>query len=187
MTRAHADTLRIREMTQQDYPAVAAILQAGLDSGLATYETTAPEWEQFMEYRIPSLAFVAEEDGEILGWISASPVSHRAVFHGVIEDSVYVSSGAAGKGVAGALLDRLMLEAGQQGYWKLHSSIFPENQGSIKLHASRGFVHAGTMRAMAKMTFGPYKDQWRDAYTMERILEHGPAWKEMDNPELTTQ
>lgn len=175
--------LQIRTMTQQDYPAVATILQAGLDTGLATYEETAPEWEDFMRHRIPSLGFVAEEytpEGtQILGWITASPVSHRAVFHGVVEDSVYVSTEAAGKGVAGALLDRLITAAAEQGYWKLHSSIFPENHGSIKLHASRGFEHIGTLHAMAKMTFGPFKDQWRDAYTMEKILDDGPAGKEL--------
>ncbi|WP_225723465.1 MULTISPECIES: GNAT family N-acetyltransferase [Corynebacterium] len=187
-------TFEIRPMVERDYPQVAEILQHGLDSGLATYEVEAPQWEDFTRHRIMDLAFVAEcsESGAILGWITATPVSHRGVFDGVVEDSVYVSPEAAGRGVAGALLDKLLESAADQGYWKLHSSIFPENKGSIKLHESRGFVHVGTFRAMAKMPHGPYEGQWRDAYTMEKIVEKGPAWSEVDSPhvaahELPTQ
>ena len=187
--QANADTnIVVRRMEQYDYSDVAAILQEGMDSGSATFEGQAPAtWEDFSQHRIMSLAFVAEEktpqQHRIVGWITASPVGPRAVFNGVAEDSVYVSASAAGKGVAGLLLDRLLAEAAAQGFWKLHSTIFPENSGSIRLHSSRGFVHAGTFRAMAKMQYGPYSGQWRDAYMMEKILANGPAWSEVHSPE----
>lgn len=166
----------IRPLEREDYPQVKAILQEGMDTGEATFEDTAPEWEGFIRNRFPSLSFVAEDqNGEILGWVSASKSSHREVFHGVVEDSIYVTSSALGRGIAGALLDRLLEEAAAQGYWAVHSSIFPENTGSLKLHASRGFTEVGTFHRMARMTFGPKKGQWRDLLKMEHILGDGPA------------
>lgn len=169
----------IRPMKESDYPQVQAILQHGMDSGEATFERYAPEWEDFISHRISDLLFVAEDnDGTILGWITGSKVSHRAVFHGVIEDSVYTSPQAAGKGVGGALLDHLLRIAGDNGYWAVHTTTFPDNAGSVKLHESRGFQRVGTFHSMAQMTYGPKEGQWRHILMLEKIIENGPAWEQ---------
>lgn len=181
MTSAEKAVIEIRPMTEEDYPQVKAILQRGMDTGQATYESTAPEWPEFIKNRILDLAFVAEEESpeggspEILGWIAASPIGHRHVFRGVIEDSIYVAERAAGKGVAGKLLDHLMEAATEKGFWAMHSSVFPENEGSIKLHESRGFTPAGTFHKMGYMDHGEHAGQWRGVVMMERILDGGPA------------
>ena len=71
----------------------------------------------------------------------------------MIEDSIYVSADAKGRGVAGGLLDHLIRDAESQGYWAMHSSIFPENESSVKLHESRGFQKVGILHSMAQMTY----------------------------------
>ncbi|WP_334145141.1 N-acetyltransferase family protein, partial [Corynebacterium nuruki] len=114
-------TFTIRPMREDDYPQVTAIQQAGMDTGHATYETEPVSWEEFTAYRRSGLMFVADEDGTVLGWVTGSWYSHRAVFSGVIEDSVYVSPDATGRGVAGALLDHLIEEATGQGFWAVHA------------------------------------------------------------------
>ncbi|CAM2794869.1 GNAT family N-acetyltransferase [Corynebacterium jeikeium] len=184
--------ISIRLMEEKDYPQVQKILQTGMDTGEATFEENAPEaWEDFMRHRLPELSFVAidtdpaaaaaaglGEDGEkILGWITATSASHRDVFDGVLEDSIYVHKDAAGKGVAGSLLDRLLKDAAEQGHWAMHSSIFPENEGSVRLHVSRGFEEVGVFHCMSHMNYGPKKGTWRHNMVMEKILEGGPAWK----------
>ena len=177
-------TISIRRMEQEDYPRVSEILQAGMDTGEATYERDAPaDWDSFISHRVRELAFVAEEQGVILGWITATPTSHRGVFDGVVEDSIYVSPDAAGKGVAGKLLDVLLDKAGERGFWSMHSSIFLENEGSVALHESRGFTPVGVFHCMAKMSYGPKEGQWRDNLLMERILEKGPAWESFSQTE----
>lgn len=181
MTSAEKAVITIRPMTESDYPQVREILQKGMDTGEATYEREAPDWVDFAKNRLMNLAFVAEEaDSEhspvILGWVTASPVSHREVFSGVIEDSIYVSNQAAGKGVAGRLLDHILKSASEQGYWSMHSHIFPENVGSVKLHESRGFKPVGLLHCMSLMEYGPKAGTWRDNLLMERVLEGGPAW-----------
>lgn len=180
MTSAENVVIDIRPMTENDYPQVKDILQKGMDTGEATYERVAPDWDGFTAHRIMDLAFVAEEknaegEPEILGWVTASPIGHRAVFSGVIEDSIYVANRAAGKGVAGKMLDRLLEEAVKQGYWGMHSSVFPENVGSIKLHESRKFTQVGEFHKMGYMEHGSKAGQWRGVVMLERILDGGPA------------
>lgn len=199
MSSAEKASITIRPMTEADYPQVQAILQEGMDTGEATFERTAPEWEVFKSKRLMNLAFVAEERAEedtqssaadstgekqpgddeavILGWTTASPISHREVFRGVVEDSIYVAEMAAGKGVAGRLIDHLLQQAAEQGYWAMHSHIFPENTASIKLHESRGFRPVGILHSMSKMEYGPKAGQWRNNMLLEKVLEGGPAWE----------
>ncbi|MBC6795374.1 GNAT family N-acetyltransferase [Corynebacterium sp. LK28] len=184
--------ISIRLMEEKDYPQVQAILQTGMDTGEATFEENAPEaWEDFMRHRLPELSFVAidtdpaaaqaaglgDDREKILGWITATSASHRDVFDGVLEDSIYVHKDAAGKGVAGNLLDRLLKDAADQGHWAMHSSIFPENEGSVRLHLSRGFEQVGIFHCMSHMNYGPKKGKWRHNMVMEKILEGGPAWE----------
>lgn len=171
-------TFTIRPMREDDYDQVAEIQLSGLNTGHATYEAQIPTWEEFNTHKFPDLMFVADEDGTILGWVTASKFSYRDVFSGVVEDSVYVSPDAAGRGVAGALLDRLIEVATERGCWSMHSTIFPENEGSLKLHKSRGFVEIGVARTMARMNYGPMEGRWRDIVMLQKVLEGGPAHPE---------
>ncbi|MDN6387902.1 MAG: N-acetyltransferase, partial [Corynebacterium sp.] len=82
-------TFKIRPMRRDDYAQVARIQQSGMDTGHATYEGEAPTWDGFTEHKIGDLMFVADEDGDVLGWVSAAKASRREVFAGVVEDSVY--------------------------------------------------------------------------------------------------
>lgn len=165
-------------MREDDYEQVAEIQMSGMNTGHATYEGEILPWEDFLEHKLQELMFVADEDGTILGWVSASKASHRPVFSGVIEDSIYVSPDAAGRGVAGSLLDHLLETATAQGCWSMHSTIFPENEGSLKLHRSRGFTDIGIAHTMARMDYGPMEGRWRDIVMMEKVLEGGPAHPE---------
>lgn len=54
--------------------------------------------------------------------------------------------------------------------WSIHSWIFPENTGSAKLHASRGFEKVATFHHLAKMPYGEMAGQWRDTDVWERLL-----------------
>jgi L-amino acid N-acyltransferase YncA len=171
-------TFTIRPMREDDYAQVARIQQAGMNTGHATYEGEPLSWDAFIEYKVADLTFVADEDGALLGWVSASRASRRAVFDGVLEDSVYIDPEATGRGVAGALLDHLISAATEAGYWAIHSTVFPENTGSLKLHLSRGFDEIGVAHTMARMNYGPMEGRWRDVLLLEKILEGGPAYPE---------
>ena len=67
------------------------------------------------------------------------------------------------KGVGGKLLQELIAESEQQGFWTLKAVIFPENVASINLHKKCGFRIVGTHEKMGKMD-----GIWRDNVVLER-------------------
>ena len=94
---------------------MAGIYHSGLATGLASFETDVPSWEQWEAAHLAELRFVAEARDGVVGWLAASPVSRRECYRGVVEHSVYVDEASRGKGAGRALLERLVAEAPAHG------------------------------------------------------------------------
>lgn len=75
--------------------AARAIYAQGIDTGDATFETDAPDWEAWNASHLPGGRIVAREEGEGVGWAALAPVSSRCVYGGVAEVSVYVARGSS--------------------------------------------------------------------------------------------
>ncbi len=154
----------IRPMRTDDWPAVRAIYQAGMDTRNATFETTAPDWRRWDAGHLGDHRFVAtDDDGTVLGWVAAGAVSDRCVYTGVVEHSVYVSPGHQGRGIGRALLDALVASTEAAGIWTVQSGIFPENTASLALHEAAGFRVIGRRERVGKLD-----DVWRDTLLIER-------------------
>ncbi|GAA0910522.1 GNAT family N-acetyltransferase [Virgisporangium ochraceum] len=154
----------IRPMEAGDAGAVLRIYQAGLDTGHASFETTAPGWRAFDAARRPGHRHVAVDDiGAVVGWVAVSSVSTRPVYAGVVEHSVYVDPGARGRGLARRLLDALVASTEAAGIWTIQSGIFPENTISLALHRKAGFRVVGTRERV-----GRHHGRWRDVVLIER-------------------
>ena len=150
-------------MRDADAPAVLAIYQAGLDTNQASFEITAPDWAGFDAARRPEYRFVAVDGDEVLGWVAVSSVSARAVYGGVVEDGVYVSPAARGRGVGRRLLDALIDSTEAGGVWTIQAGIFPENEASLALHRAAGFRTLGIREKI-----GRHHGRWRDVVLLER-------------------
>jgi len=155
----------VRPLDPTDYPAVAAVFAEGIATGRATFETTVPSWEEWDAAHLPGHRFVAEEDGDLLGWIAVVPYSRRAVYRGVGEESVYVAERARGRGVGRALLETVVASARAGGLWTLQAGIFPENVASLELHRRLGFREVGV-----RDRIGQLDGQWRDVVLLELRL-----------------
>jgi L-amino acid N-acyltransferase YncA len=156
--------VKIRPMAAADAAAVLRIYQAGLDTGQASFETTAPPWAAFDAGKLPGHRHVAIDDSDaVLGWVAVSPVSSRCVYAGVVEHSVYVDPDAQGGGVGRALLDALIASTEAAGIWTIQSGIFPENTASLATHAAVGFRVVGTRERL-----GRSNGRWRDVVLVER-------------------
>ncbi|GAA2621398.1 GNAT family N-acetyltransferase [Actinomadura fulvescens] len=162
---AHLHGVTIRAMRPTDADQVLEIYQAGLDTGDASFETTAPTWADFDASRLPGHRYVAADTttGDILGWIAAVPVSARCVYSGVVEHSVYVHPGTQSHGIGTTLLNIFIASTEAAGIWTIQSGIFPENTGSLRLHHRAGFRTIGT-----RERFGKHHDRWRDVILLER-------------------
>jgi len=160
--------VRIRKMTRSDWPVVREIFTEGIESGNATFEPSAPAWEQFDATRLKDHRLVAETEGRIRGWAAVSAISSRAAYAGVVEHSIYVAGEARGLGVGKALLRALITSTEEAGIWTIQASVFPENEASIRLHVAEGFTVVGRRNRIARMPLGPLAGQWRDTIMIER-------------------
>jgi L-amino acid N-acyltransferase YncA len=158
----------IRDLEPADWPAVETIYRQGIEAGNATFESEPPNWEHFDAAKRPDLRVVAVVDDIVIGWAAASPVSSRTVYDGVVEHSVYVASDHQGQGIGRQLVDALIARAESVGVWTIQSSIFPENEPSLKLHQGAGFRVVGRRERIALMSSGPWAGRWRDTVLIER-------------------
>lgn len=150
-------------MHATDWPAVAQIYKEGIATGIATFETEIPTYEQWDRGHLKSCRLVAIDKHSILGWAALSAVSGRCVYGGVAEVSVYIAQHSRGRGVGKLLLEELISQSEQEGLWTLQSGIFPQNDASIKLHEKVGFRPIGKRERIGKL-----KGIWYDNLLFER-------------------
>lgn len=150
--------------TSEHWPGAQAIYEAGIATGKATFQTTAPSWAEWHAGHLAHSRLVAlDEAGRVLGWAALSPVSGRCVYGGVGEVSVYVAPQAQGQGVGRELLAALVAESEAHGMWTLQAGIFPENEASIRLHEAAGFRVVGRREKIGQLA-----GVWRDTLLLER-------------------
>jgi L-amino acid N-acyltransferase YncA len=156
--------MKFRELTKGHWQVVKDIYEEGIATGNATFQSSAPTWDEWDNSHAKNSRIIALDDnGEILGWAALTPVSGRCVYAGVGEVSVYVSEKARGKGVGKALLGELIRQSEENGFWTLTAGIFPENEASLKIHKNVGFKVLGVREKIGKMN-----GQWRDTVLLER-------------------
>ena len=153
----------IRPMTASDWDEVRGVYLEGIETGNATFETTAPEWERWDTGHRADCRLVACDGARVIGFAALSPVSARKVYSGVAEVSVYVAASARGMGVGSALMHELVKASEEAGVWTLQAGIFPENRTSLALHRRFGFRVVGTRERIAQ-----HHGRWRDVVLMER-------------------
>jgi len=156
-------SLSIEPMHPPDWDTVRAIYLEGIATGNATFETTAPSWEKWDASHLAVCRLVARLGSEVVGWAALSPVSARAVYAGVADESVYVAASARGQRIGTRLLEALVDASAHCGIWTLQAGIFPENTASIALHRSHGFRVVGIRERIGLMN-----GRWRNVTLMER-------------------
>src|SRR5215470_7300053 len=118
--------LRIDPITPADWPQIREIYEEGIATGLGTFETRCPSWEEWDAARLPHSRLIARDD-RTLGWAALSAVSKRACYSGVAEVGIYVAAFARGTGVGRALLEALIQSSETHGVWTLQGATIAEN------------------------------------------------------------
>jgi L-amino acid N-acyltransferase YncA/DNA-binding transcriptional ArsR family regulator len=158
-----SDGITVRALAEDDWPAVRQIYGQGIATRNATFETRVPTRETLDRKWLPGHRWVAEIGGAVAGWAAVSPVSARACYSGVGENSLYVGAEFRGKGVGKTLIHKQVTAADDGGLWTLQSSIFPENRASVALHRAAGFRTVGIRERIAQLD-----GVWRDTVMIER-------------------
>lgn len=155
--------IEIKHIKPQDWQTVANIYKLGIETGMATFETEIPTWEEWDQSHLESCRFAAWLDNKLVGWAALSPVSDRCVYGGIAEVSVYVDTNHNGKGIGTQLLKSLITTSENEGLWTLQAGIFRENIASIELHKKVGFREIGYRKKVGKKN-----GTWYDNIILER-------------------
>lgn len=154
----------VTEMKETDWLPVSDIYTEGINTKIATFQSTAPSWEDWNNGHCKTCRLVAKSGEEILGWAALSPVSSRCVYAGVAELSIYIANKFRGKKVGTALLEEIIKRSEENGYWTLQSGIIRENIASLSIHKKCGFREIGYREKVGKMDTGT----WHDVVLVER-------------------
>ncbi len=155
-----SDSIRIVPMEYAHWAECRRIYQAGIDTGLATFETEAPEWLAWDEAHLQVPRLVVLVDETVAGFAALSPVSRRACYAGVAELSIYTQRG---RGLGVPLLREIVRQSEQAGLWTVQATIFAENAASIRAHQAAGFRMVGRRERIAQR-----EGVWRDTVLLER-------------------
>jgi L-amino acid N-acyltransferase YncA/DNA-binding transcriptional ArsR family regulator len=153
----------VRALEPGDWAAVRRIYAEGIATGVATFETSVPTRASLDARWLPGHRWVAEVDGEVVGWTALSPTSTQDCYAGVAESSIYVAEGHRGRGIGKALIRRQVVAADDAELWTLQTAIFTENRACIALHRAAGYRTVGIRERIAKLN-----GTWHDTVLVER-------------------
>ncbi len=167
-------TLTLRPAVAADAVALAALYGHHVIHGVGTFEEASPTPEE-MAMRLAAVQgrglpyLVAEADGAVAAMAYAAPFRLRAAYRYTVEDSVYVAPTHQGQGVGKAVLGQVIRTCEAMGLRQMLAVIGDSgNAGSVGVHTSLGFRHAGVMQGV-----GFKHGRWLDVVVMQLALNGG--------------
>ena len=161
--------MSVRRAVAGDVEAITDIYNQGIEDRIATLEVNQKSAKEIGEWfsRDPRYVILAtERDGEVIGWTSLNPYSHRCAYAGVADLSVYVRRDQRGQGVGTKLLEEIEEQAAENGFHKIVLFTFPFSELGQGLYRKRGYREVGVFREQGKLD-----GQYVDVMAMEKILK----------------
>jgi phosphinothricin acetyltransferase len=160
----------IRRATSADVAAITDIYNEAILTTTATFDIEPKTIEDRAEWlagrgeRYP--VFVADEDGDVLGWTSLARWSERAGYDDTAETALYVHAAHRGRGIGRQLKAAMIEEARRLGFHTLVVRVTADSEASIHLNEQAGFERVGTIR-QAGRKFG----RLLDVHIMQKLLD----------------
>lgn len=157
----------IRRAALADAAAVAAIYAHYVRETAITFATAAPTAEDFAariaDDRYPF--FIADDAGEVAGFIYAAPFRTKEAYRWDVELTIYLAPGCEGHGTGRLLMDVCLRCLTAQGFLNAYSCITLPGERSVGLHHSFGFSELGVFPKTG------YKlGSWYDVIWMGKVL-----------------
>ena len=161
----------IRPATEADLEAITAIYNDAVLTTTASWDDEVVTLENRRAWLVehntePNVTFVAEIDGQVVGFAGYGRYREKAGYDLTVEHSVYLAPGARGQGLGTRLLAELVTAATDRGIHVMIGGLSADNETSLRLHQRLGFVETARMPEVGKK-FG----RWLDLVFVQRILD----------------
>ena len=155
-------------LAARDAAACTAIYAPFVTDSVASFELEPPDEAEMArrisEYGASHAWFVAETEGQVIGYAYGSPHRTRAAYASSCDVGIYVDPGSSRQGVGKALYAALLEKLARSYHAALAGIVLP-NPASVALHEAIGFEHLGTYREV-----GWKHGAWHDVGWWQRLL-----------------
>lgn len=149
--------------TPADYAEITAIYADYVLHSTVTFEVQPPGVHE-IGARVQNVAkeglpyYVARWDNQVVGYAYATNYRSRPAYRHTAEDSIYLKTGFAGRGIGRALMQHVLDASAAAGRRQMIAVIGDSgNTASIALHTRMGFAHVGVFKDVG-YKFGRYID-----------------------------
>jgi phosphinothricin acetyltransferase len=183
----------IRLASEGDAEQIAAIYAPFVRDTPVSFETDPPNADEMRKRiheileRLPWL--VCERDGQIWGYVYASPHRSRAAYQWSVDVAVYIHDRHRRSGVGRALYTALFSILRLQGVFNAYAGITLPNEASVGLHEAVGFVPVGVYREVGYKLGAWHDVGWWQLPLRKRTPPEGelkPFWSIRDSDEWPT-
>jgi L-amino acid N-acyltransferase len=162
---------QIRDAETTDLEAMRAIYNDVLANSTAIFsDVPRTEDEQvrwFADRRSQSWpVLVACVDGVLVGYASYGPFRNWPGYRLTVENSIYLTRSARGRGLGKRLLGELLERADAQGLHAVIAGIDGDNEVSMRLHEQLGFKKVGHLQQVGRKF-----ERWLDLVFYERLSD----------------
>ncbi|MEY8876976.1 MAG: N-acetyltransferase family protein [Leptothrix sp. (in: b-proteobacteria)] len=162
-------TYRLRHGQEGDAEAIAQILNHYIEHSTATFMTEPVSVHSRRDFILERKAehpiWIAELDGEAVGWAALSPHQPRSAYAHTVENSIYLHPAHLRRGLGVKLLTRVVEDAQRNGFHSLIAGACSEQAGSLALHQRLGYQPCAHFHEVARKF-----DRWLDVIYLERAL-----------------
>ncbi|AYY11689.1 N-acetyltransferase [Actinobacteria bacterium YIM 96077] len=168
----HSNAPTVRDATERDAEACAAIYAPYVTDTVITFEYEPPSAAEMAE-RIASAQhehawLVLEDQGRVVGYAYGGQFKARAAYSWSCEVSVYLEPGRRRTGAGRMLYDALFTRLAELGFRTAVAGMTLPNEGSVGLHRAMGFEPVGTYR-----NIGWKHGAWHDvAWTQRSLVDY---------------
>jgi len=172
-----AFSFELRQATDRDVPHMLEIYNHYVANSTVTFDEDALTLREMRRklHDVERLGFpwlvAVSPTGMILGYAYVTPWKAKAAYRYTVEDSIYLSPAATGKGVGKALMARMLDDAKAAGIKEVIAVIADRGaDASIAMHENFGFKKIGEMGKVG-FKFG----RWLGTVLMQKSLKAGAS------------
>jgi phosphinothricin acetyltransferase len=153
-----------------DATEIAAIWNPVIRDSTITFNAVEKDPDDLVRYLttqadIGHATYVAEEDGEVLGFATYGQFRAGVGYARSMEHTIMVADGARGRGLGAALLDAVEAHARERDAHSMIAGVSGANEAGIAFHAARGY------KEIARVPEVGWKHaSWLDLVLMQKIL-----------------